>query len=589
MSTRRTTLLVLSLLVALAMVTACAPPTPEVVEKEVVVEKPVVQTVVVEKEVVVKKEVLVTIEVVKEVVVTAVPTPDPRVGGTLRITLPADVTSLDQHKTSRGDDAILVGQWFNGTLITQNAEGEFIPYLAKSWEFSKDGLTWTFHLRDDVKFHNGDPLTAHDFVWTYERALDPELASPGTGRRLKDMTFEALDDYTLQFNFPSPAISLLQFVTWGYMAPMSQREVEELGEEYELHPVGTGPYKVVSVRPGEGVTLERWDEYNWGPEFFVGANTGPYLFERIEFSIIPEEATQIAALESGDIDFVNGISNPADVPILEDAGVTVLPSPYGQVRMVYMQNHVPPFDDVRVRQALNYAVNREEITLIVSNGEDQLSRGPISPGMLGYDPKVEKECGYTYDLEWAKELMQEAGYTYDADGMLITPDGEPFKLTLLTETVDNGIPYAEVLQSMWRELGVDIEIEILEPSVLYPRLTERDYELGYGRRGGWTSYDYLYSILHSSTGRDLPGSMRSAVDDPKTDALLEKNRAMAADDPELQESINELYCHVAEQSYSVWIADGVFRPSVGPRVKGFVAGPSFAGRPVFWPNAYIAP
>ena len=310
---------------------------------------------------------------------------DSMMGGTLRIALPSDVTSLDLHKTSRGDDALVVGQWFNATLVTQNADGEYIPYLAESWEFSDDGLMWTFHLRDDVMFHNGDPVTAHDFVWTYERALDPDLASPGTGRRLNGMTFEAPDDYTLVFNFPAPAISLLQFVNWGYMAPMSQRAVEELGAEYELNPVGTGPYKVVEVRPGEGVAMERWDDYNWGPEFFDGANTGPYNFDRIEFSILPEEATRIAALESGDIDYVNGISNPLDVAILEAAGVTVQQAPFGQVRMIYIQNHVPPFDDARVRQALNYSVNREEITQIVTDGADKISRGPISPGMLGYD------------------------------------------------------------------------------------------------------------------------------------------------------------------------------------------------------------
>ena len=514
---------------------------------------------------------------------------DSMMGGTLRIALPSDVTSLDLHKTSRGDDALVVGQWFNATLVTQNADGEYIPYLAESWEFSDDGLMWTFHLRDDVMFHNGDPVTAHDFVWTYERALDPDLASPGTGRRLSGMTFEAPDDYTLVFNFPAPAISLLQFVNWGYMAPMSQRAVEELGAEYELNPVGTGPYKVVEVRPGEGVAMERWDDYNWGPEFFDGANTGPYNFDRIEFSILPEEATRIAALESGDIDYVNGISNPLDVAILEAADVTVQQAPFGQVRMIYIQNHVPPFDDALVRQALNYSVNREEITQIVTDGADQISRGPISPGMLGYDPAIEEQCGYHFDLDRAKELMQEAGYTYGDDGMLITPAGEPFSLTLIGEPVDSGTAYMEVLQSMWRELGLDITLESTEPSILYPRLTERDYQMGYGRRGGWTSYDYLYAIYHSSTGRDLPGSMRSAVNDPTTDAFLEKNRALAMDNPDLQDSVNELYCHIAEQAYSVWISDGVFRPSIGPRVMGFVAGPAFAGRPVFWSNAYIAP
>ena len=304
MSGRNRQIKLIFLIIFTAVLVACQPQSVEVTR---IVEGETITETVIEE-----------VEVTR--VVEAAPTPDSRVGGTLRIGLEADFISLDLHKTSSGNDALVVGQWFNGTLITQNAEGMYIPYLAKSWEFSDDGLTWTFHLRDDVKFHNGDPLTAHDFVWTYERAQDPYLASPGTGPRLRDMTFEATDDYTLVLNFPSPAISLLQFITWGYMAPMSQRAVEELGEEYELHPVGTGPYKVVDVRPGEGITMERWDEYNWGPDFFVGANTGPYYFDSVEFVTIPEEATRIAALESGDIDFVNGVSNPLDVPILEDAG-----------------------------------------------------------------------------------------------------------------------------------------------------------------------------------------------------------------------------------------------------------------------------
>ena len=526
------------------------------------------------------------VKVEVEVEVTAVPTPDSRVGGTLRIGMDADITSLDLHKTSRGADALVIGQFINGTLISMNNKNEYIGYLAEDWEFSDDGLEWTFHLRDDVHFHNGDPLTAHDFVYTYTRAQDPDLASPGTGRRVAGMSFEATDDYTLVFKFENPAISLLQFTTWPYMAPLSQRAIEEGGDSYELNPVGVGPYKVASIRPGEGVTLERWDEYNWGPEFFVGANTGPYFFETIEFSIIPEEATRVAALEAGDIDFTNGISNPLDVPLLEDAGVTVQSGGMGQVRLVYQLNNTAPTDDVRVRQALNYAVDRIEITNIVSGGADKPSHGPISAGMIGYDAKIEKECGYYFDLDKAKALMEEAGYTYGGDGMLSTPAGDPFKLTLIGETVDQGPAYMEVLQSMWKDLGLDVELNIVEPSVLYPTLTSREFELGYGRRGGWTSYDYLHAIYHSSTGKDLDGSMRSAVSDPKTDELLMKNRGMAADDPALQDSINELYCHITANAYSTWIADGVFRPSTGPTVAGAVEGPAFAGRPVFWSNAY---
>ena len=109
-------------------------------------------------------------------------------------------------------------------------------------------------------------------------------------------------------------------------------------------------------------------------------HTGPYNFDRIEFSILPEEATRIAALESGDIDYVNGISNPLDVAILEAADVTVQQAPFGQVRMIYIQNHVPPFNDALVRQALNYSVNREEITQIVTDGADQISRRSYQPG-----------------------------------------------------------------------------------------------------------------------------------------------------------------------------------------------------------------
>lgn len=568
MCVQRASLILVSVLGVLVLVSACAAPTPEVITE--------VETVEVER----------TVEVEKVVEVTPEPMTDPRVGGTLRIARNDDVRSLDMHRTSLGQDALIVGQWFVGTLIAMNVDDEYIPYLAESWDISEDGLVWTFNLRDDVKFHNGDPVTAHDWVWTFQRAQDPELAAPVSGQALKEAVVEALDDYVLRVTFPDANNFRMTGFTYGWLGVMSQRAVEEWGDEYPLHPVGTGPYRVTEVRPGEGLTLERWDEYNWGPEFFVGANTGPYFFDRVEFAIIPEMSTQIAAVESGDVDVVNTIVNPADAALLEEAGALVNSYVYGQVRMAYLNNGLAPFDDIRVRQAFNYAVNREEASLIVTDGAEPPCSGPICQGMMNYDPNVERTCGYTYDLDRARELMEEAGYTYGSDGMLRTPDNEPFEVTMIAESVGGALEYSEVLQAQWQALGVDVTIEATEPAILYSKLTDRDYTMGFAQRGGFASPDYLYTLFHSSTGGQLPGSFRSAVDNSQTDAYVERNRTLLG--RELQESVNEMYCHIAEQAYSVWVSDRVMRDAVGSRIQDVVPFASPSYRYWIWSNAYIA-
>jgi ABC-type transport system substrate-binding protein len=182
--------------------------------------------------------------------------------------------------------------------------------------------------------------------------------------------------------------------------------------------------------------------------------------------------------------------------------------------------------------------------------------------------------------------MQEAGYTYDPDGMLITPDGEPFKLTMLATTEGEGVAYAEVLQSQWRNFGVDMEIEPTEAAILYPKITERDYTMAFAQRGGFADASYLHTLFHSSTGGDLPGSFRSAVNDPVTDGYLED--ILVQQGNELQETIDEMYCYMAEQAYSVWVSDKYIRLALGPAVQGAVPGPGPVFRDVVWTNAVIA-
>ena len=545
--------LLVSIVMVASLLLSCASPTPEIVEKVVtqvvtqVVKETVVQKEVVKETVViegtpqiVEKEVTKVVEVEKVVTAPPTPEPEPAVGGTLVIARQAEPPTLDAHLSVSGEDLNYIG----ATLVTMGPEGDYVPYLAESWEVSEDSLTWDFKLREDVKFHDGTPLTAHDYAWTFQRVLDPETKAAAAGSTFGPLvqlvSAEAADDYTLRLKLAWPSYSLLAALDLPFMQPLSQAAVEQWGDQYGRHPVGVGPYKFKEWVTGEKIVLERNPDYTWGPEF---ADEGPLYIENIEMRFIPEIATILAGLETGEIDHADVPTK--DVQRIRDTGQFQIFEwlLQGMTPGLFPNTSIPPFDDALVRRAFNLAVDREAlIKIIVGEGNAVPQYGPISSSVGGYWPGVEY-IGYGYNLEKAKALMEEAGYTYNNDGML-EKDGEPFELELVftPEFPDpNNSRIAEVLQQQWKALGADVKLGQYEWGVLIGLAVSNEMELGLA---GYNWWDAGLLALFFRTGSAMNFSHYA---DPKMDEFLDLMQS-TADPQERQEWANETQKHLVEQA-----------------------------------------
>jgi peptide/nickel transport system substrate-binding protein len=557
-------IVVIVVVMAVSLLASCSAGQTEVVEKEVtkIVTEKIVETVVVEgTPEVIEREVTKVVEVEKVVTPTpeqAEEAQEPQVGGTLVLGYESEPPTLDIHLSP------YCGREFRhlgATLISKDPKtGEYLPYLAESWEMSEDGLTWDFHLREGITFHNGDPLTAEDFRWTYERVLDPATQAPTAGQPLGPVdSVEVVDDHTLRLVLSQPFYPLLENLELPFTQPLSKRAVEEWGDQYGRHPVGVGPYKFKEWVTGDKLILERYADYDWAPPFL---HAGPAYIETIEYRYIPEYATMLAGLEAGEVDFAE-IVLAKDVERLRELGtINVYEAYMGGMRpYVSMNVSQAPFDSLEVRQAFNYAVNKDALIQIVAGGHGVPQYGPASHVTHGYWDGVE-EIGYRFDPEKAKGLLEEAGYTMGSDG-IYEKDGEPLHIVLKAEPVAPFNKVAEVLQQQYREVGIDVEIEQQEYSLMQGDLMGGTYQAAvYGY--DYTEFYVVWVFFHS----DNIGALNFVrQENPELDGYLDSS-AYELDPEKRQEAVNEAQRVIVEQAYAVPLYTPTFFLPMNARVKG---------------------
>lgn len=333
-----------------------------------------------------------------------------------------------------------IGYNIYSTLIHRNKDMQLVGDLAESWEVSDDGLTWTFHIRHGVKSHDGSDFKAEDA----KLALDRAREAPA-----KAMFFSVIesttvvDEYTLEFTTTSVAPTLSTYLS--IMAPMVPvKYIEQVGaEEFGRHPIGTGPYKFVEWVPGERIVLEANEDY------YLGAPA----IETVIFRAIPESSTRIADLLTGAVDLIANvpIEDIARVNASENAEITSKP---GTAEWFIRFNiDKEPLDDVRVRQAMNYAVDVEAIIANVMGGHAARLPGLVPSHAFGYTPDV--PWPYQYDPEKARELLAEAGY---ANGFSLKLDESGDLQRDRKESID-------ALVAQWAEVGINVEIVVHEPAV----------------------------------------------------------------------------------------------------------------------------
>ena len=482
-------------------------------------------------------------------------------GGTLVYAINFEPDTFDPQKTSSAASNNVLAN-IGASLIWLSEDGQYYPYLAESWTVSEDALSWTFKLREDVLFHNGTPLTAHDYAWTFNRAIDPETASPVAGVLLGDVnSILALDDFTLQINLNAPNFSLLfGLSSIGYVQPLSQQYFEEVGEDkFATNPIGVGPYRFKEWQTGEKIILERNPDFNWAPSCFE--SSGPLSIETLEYRILSEYSVTLAGLEAEEIDFSD--LEPRDINrFLETGSFSVFEVPFQGINpFVLMNLEKAPFDDIRVRKAINQAIDREIIKSIAYQDGAAIQYGPISDSVAGYWAGVE-EIGYDLDTQAALDYLQDAGFSLNTEGVM-EKDGEPLKLELKVGQDDTWIKVAQLIQEQLKQIGIEIEITQIEKNTLMGICASGDYSLaimGYG----YGEADLMFYMFHSS----MIGALNfSRIANPELDELLPKTRTEI--NPEArQEIVNQIQQIIVEEAYVVPLVTPLTYSVINNRIQG---------------------
>jgi len=343
--------------------------------------------------------------------------------GTLNVAVASNLNTLDPNIVRFGEEYVYNGLVFNG-LVRFGADGKVEPDLATGWTASEDLKTWTFELRQGVKFHSGKEFEAADVVATVNHILDKSVGS--TARTNLSMVGEikAIDKYKVEFDLTQPYAGFADLFAEHQMRMVPADKVGKMGTE----PDGTGPFKFESYTPGDRLTLVR------NPDYF---RSGLPHLDKVVLRIIPEMAAQVVALRSGDIDLAWNIPPEAVSLLKSETGIGIDSTPTGAWDGVIMNNQVKPFDDVKVRQAVNAALDKKALVDAVLFGQGTTTLTPIPAS----SPYFYKDMAVTAaDPEKAKKLLAEAGYADGFDITMYLPIGRPTRERL-------GVVAAEMLKA----------------------------------------------------------------------------------------------------------------------------------------------
>jgi peptide/nickel transport system substrate-binding protein len=435
-------------------------------------------------------------------------------GGTLVFGAWQTPDTMDPQKSGLAATGRILANAFDPLVWRFPDDDTFYPGLAETWEVSEDGLEYTFHLRKDVKFHNGEVFDANAVQFTFERINDPANATLATVPRGYKRV-DIVDQFTAKVVFDTPYAPFLTLIAAGNWRILAPEFAESNPEGMGLTPPGTGPFVITEYVANSHVTLQRYDEYNWAPEKYFGRQ-GPALLEGIDWRIIAEASTRGATLESGEVDLIEEIV-PAQYETLKSNSALKVyeQGTLGCPRSVQLNCTKAPTDDKLVRQAMNYAVDRKVITDVIFRGTVPVAYGPLEPLTPGYNPEVENY--YPFDKDKANELLDQAGWVKDGD--FRKKDGQTLTALFIYQANNNFDEPAQVLQSQFREVGIDLQLTSESNPTVFNTYNRGDQNLG---DIFWWGADpeSLYSLYHSSQIKS--GFNWSHYTNPELDALLEE-------------------------------------------------------------------
>ncbi|MDR0378106.1 MAG: ABC transporter substrate-binding protein [Spirochaetaceae bacterium] len=373
-----------------------------------------------------------------------------RAPGSVIIAVASEPATFDLHYAASMVEGWIGNNIYDGLLFFDD-EGNIEPLLAEDYDVSPDGLTYTFRLRKGVKFHNGEEFTARDVAFTIEYGRTAPNASLLCGM-IRDAAVP--DDYTIILTLKEPMASFLSEFAGNQFSIYNEKAVRA-ADVYGSFPVGTGAYRFTGRSAGTDLFFEAF------PDYFRGEPA----IKRLVFRVIPDDFTAAVALETGEIDLIMALSGPAAVSLRDKSGVVVSFDPSTRVNYSAMNTERPPFNDARLRRAVNYALDRETIRSVVYEGGGSIKDYLAFPWMAAF---AEPETRYAYDPRKAAALALEAG---------VSPES-PVEAVLIAAASSRQA--AEIVRQNLAVLGLNITVEILEFNAWIARYYRGDYQIACG-------------------------------------------------------------------------------------------------------------
>jgi len=476
------------------------------------------------------------------------------------IGLVAEPVTMDPPQITDLNSARVTKRIFEGLVAQELGSYKLVPGLAQSWDISKDGLTYTFKLRPNVKFHDGTPFNAEAVKFVFERQLNDKGPYYATGTYPYVKGFlgnvagvEVLDAGTVQIKLKAPLAPFLQYLAHQSLFMFSPESLKKWGKDVVKHPVGTGPFKLDAWEPGVRVVLARNDEY-WG-----GA---PKIRQAIYVPIVEAQA-RLVALKTGDIDLTMDVPPDSLDELRRDPNVVVAESNSSAVWYVMLNTRHPILKDRRVRQALNHAVNKDAIIRDILRGTAIVSRGPMSP-VYGtfYEDNTAR---YPHDLDKARALLREAGH----------PNG--FELTFLVPESGSGmqspVEMATVIQANLAQIGVRAKIQTMEWGAYLRKYLEQPDMAEMSWNPSIGDPDHMMYMLLSSD-RFPPAFNAGYYQNDRVDDLLRRART-TVDEKARVPLYREAQKLVVEDAPWIFVDHGKQVIVHRKRVQGFKLHPNF--------------
>jgi peptide/nickel transport system substrate-binding protein len=466
-----------------------------------------------------------------------------KAGGTITVGLELDMPGFDPLKVGVYDTAALTASSaIFETLTYLDANGKAQPRLALSWEPSEDFKTWTFKLRPGVKFHDGTPFNAAAVKANFDRQKDPANKCRCAFYISQIKSVEAPDELTVVYNFNDPSVNfpntIISYANQN-AAVHSPTAWKAKGEEYNRNPVGTGPYVLKSWTAGDRMILEKNPDY-WDKDKI-------YL-DRIVLKPLPDAQSRFASLQSGEVDLIWDDEYDADniQKAQKDSKLTVHTYAGSGAGVAAFNTKTPPFDDVRVRQALVMALDRKKWSQATTNG---LSRPASNPYGDGSWVKCKDDGALPFDPEKAKALIKDYG--------------KPVEFKMLVTATPRGRANGQVLQQFWKNVGANMELEQVDQATIPPRAFSRQFQLTPWRIVDFADPDIqMYANFHTGS----PAALAN-YSNPELDGLLEKARTTADTDKRI-----DLYCQITrlinKEAIWFWSFQNTYYAISTAKVKG---------------------